>query len=224
MIPSSIKLFVLLTLSFSNFIFAMQKPPAIPSSQSMSFPIPKKEPSSENKNKGSLIKKMGRSISALLDRNPKIADETISSVPQAQSAGTDSQKNETEMSKREFQMVFGKPVYTINYKNEQSFVSIEGTSLARYRVNTLAEFKEDSAFLLRPEILIFINEQLAAFNKEIQSVDYDHMTPSQKQAAAQAAYKYIKRYKDKPGFKTPFYVVRLMKNQHVVCVFEQEIK
>lgn len=222
MISSSIKLFVLLTLSFSNFIFAMQKPPAIPSSQSMTFPLPKKETSTEGK--GSLIKRMGRTISALLDKTPSTPESVISSVPQAQSAGTDSQKNDTEMAKREFQMVFGKPVYTINYKNEQLFVSIEGTSLARYRVNSLIEFKEDSAFLLRPEILIFINEQLVAFKKEIPTVDYNHMTLAQKQAAAQVAYKYIKRYKDKPGFKTPFYVVRLMKNQQVVCVFEQEIK
>lgn len=220
MISSSIKLFVLLTLSLSNFIFAMQKPPAIPSSQSMTFPLPK----TSTEAKGSLIKRMGRTISALLDKTPSTPESVISSAPQAQILGTDSQKNDTELAKREFQMVFGKPVYTINYKNEQLFVSIEGTSLARYRVNSLMEFKEDSAFLLRPEILIFINEQLVAFKKEIPSVDYNHMTLAQKQAAAQVAYKYIKRYKDKPGFKTPFYVVRLMKNQQVVCVFEQEIK
>lgn len=216
MISSSITLFILM-ISLSDFTFAMQKPgPNIPSSQSMSFPIPRKESSTENK-KGSLIKRMGRSISALLDKQPKVVEASIpTSSPKR--ASTDSSDI-----KKEFQAVFGKPVYTINHKGQPCFVSIEGTSFTRYRVNTLAEFKHDSAYLLRPEVLLFIHQQLAPFGKEIPHVDYHHMTPSQKHTAAQQAYKYIKKFKDSPGFKTPFYVVRLMKNQEVVCVFEQEI-
>lgn len=216
MISSSITLFILI-ISLSSFTRAMQKPaPLIPSSQSMSFPVAKKEAAGEPK-KGSLIKRMGRSISALLDKAPKEYESTVPAASEKR-ASVDS----SDM-KQEFKAIFGKPLYTINHKGQPCFVSIEGTSLARYRVNTLAEFKQDNAFLLRPEILIFINQQLSPFGKEIPYVEYHPMTPSQKHIAAQQAYKYIKKFKDTPGFKTPFYVVRLMKNQEVVCVFEQEI-
>lgn len=220
MISSSIKFLTFTHLCLSCLTYAMQKPqPLIPASPSMVFPIARKE-SSEKTQKGSLIKRMGRSISALLDKQPK-EQPSILTTPSRASADSSSR----DAVKSELQMVFGKPVYTIEHEGKPCFVSIDGSSFARYRVHTLAEFKADNAFLLRPEVLIFINKQLEQFNKEIPYVKYYDMSPHQKQAAAQIAYKYIKKFKDEPGFKTPFYVVRLMKNdQVVVCVFEQEIK
>lgn len=212
MIPSSnLPLFTLALLSLP--FCAMDKPlVSIPTSQSMVFPAPKKETSS---NKGSLILRVGRSISGFFDTN-----SSATAPLSARASTTDSKEENLETLRKEFELFSGKPLWSIMVENEKTTVRIQGNSQAQYQVSCLADFKKDSGYLSRPEIAKFINRLTSKDNPiEIK----DDMGPSTKNKRAKEVFKRIQKYKKDQRFKSSFYVVILNKNQEKVCVFESEI-
>lgn len=233
MIPSSY-IYLLFFLMSPVILCAMDQP--LPKSPSkMAFPAPKKD---ESKQGGSLIIRTIRRTASLLSVGDRPAsgelEESTSAPGLSHSIAIEElQKNVQNSAPGKKEFIFGKPIYTIEIekidikqkkKLISTTVSIEGDCMARYRVNSLAEFKKGDAYLQRVEILQFINQIVSAAGKDPMPLVSYRMGTKDKQQSAKKAARLLTKYKSLPDFNKPFYVVSLEKSQQYMCVFESDIK
>lgn len=203
---------------------------ALPSSSSrMAFPAPKKD---AGKSGGSMIERTIRRTASLLSLNNRSVSEELPESLSSASPRTSSPITNEELKrsskdaaqiKKEF--TYRKPLYTITYGQTEEVISIDGPCTTQYQVASLKEFKKDSAFLRRVEILELVNRILVGSGKEKIELVSHAMGTNDATYCAKKAHERIKRYhKTIANFTASFYVVRLVSTQQRVCVFESEIK
>lgn len=209
---------------------------AMPSSASMAFPAKKDTSQNGSLRRGSIIQRMGRTASTLFLGRRSSSGEVIPekvNVPETIPAAAQpaisaplsiaALKAVTPPLSEKKEFIFGKMVYTITHNDQELPVSIDGSCSDVYRVNCLKDFKSDSGYLRKVEVLIFIKRNLDELKVSTPLID-ENMQPKERELAAKKVIKLIKKNKDNPLFHRPFYVARQKLGDHKICVFESDLK